>query len=186
MKSIRLSTVILLCVIAGVAGALVALGVGTHRLPLFLTSAQAAAFDQAPFATFSPIVDRAAPAVVNISATQKMKAQQMPDFFNDPMFRQFFGNPRNMPQQQPQTMHALGSGVIVSPDGYVLTNNHVVEGATGVKVSFSDNREYTAKIVGTDPLFDIAVLKIDRTGLTTLPLADSSRVKVRPRLALVG
>ena len=74
--------------------------------------------------------------------------------------------------------HSLGSGVIVNPNGYIVTNNHVIEGATDVKVALSDNTELTAKIVGSDPGSDIAILKIDRDHLTALPFADSSNVQV--------
>ncbi len=90
--------------------------------------------------------------------------------FDDPFFRQFFGGRvPNQPQSQRET--SLGSGVVVTPDGYILTNNHVVDGATDVKVQFANKEEYTAKVVGSDKYADIAVLKIDKTGLTTLPFA---------------
>ena len=91
------------------------------------------------------------------------------------MFRQFFGG--RMPQQQQprrSARRAWAPGVIVSPDGYILTNNHVVEGATDVKVSFSDKREFPAKIIGTDKYTDVAVIKIDQKNLPTLAFADSA------------
>jgi serine protease Do len=91
-----------------------------------------------------------------------------------------------MQQPKSQRETSLGSGVVVSPDGYILTNNHVVEGATDVKVQFSDKHEYPAKIVGTDKYTDVAVLKIDKTGLTTLPLADSSRSQVGDVVLAMG
>jgi serine protease Do len=128
------------------------------------------------------------PAVVNISSSKVVKAQQIPrGMFDDPMFRQFFGG-RIPEMQQPKSQRetSLGSGVVVSPDGYILTNNHVVEGATDVKVQFSDKHEYPAKIVGTDKYTDVAVLKIDKTGLTTLPLADSSRSQVGDVVLAMG
>jgi Do/DeqQ family serine protease len=94
--------------------------------------------------------------------------------FDDPFFRQFFGG--RMPRQQPRSERAssLGSGVIVSPDGYILTNNHVIDGATDVKVSFSDKREFSAKVVGGDKPADIAVLKIDQKDLPTLSWSSSA------------
>jgi serine protease Do len=91
-----------------------------------------------------------------------------------------------MQQPKSQRETSLGSGVVVSPDGYILTNNHVVEGATDVNVQFSDKHEYPAKIVGTDKYTDVAVLKIDKTGLTTLPLADSSRSQVGDVVLAMG
>src|SRR6202012_4138597 len=93
-----------------------------------------------------------------------------------------------MPQQQPREHRAesLGSGVIVSPEGYILTNNHVVEGATQVKVSLADQREFPAKVIGTDKPTDIAVLKIDQHNLTVLPRSDSSRGKDGDVVLAVG
>ena len=106
--------------------------------------------------------------------------------FDDPFFRQFFGG--RMPQQQPRSQRAtsLGSGVVVSPDGYILTNNHVVEGATDVKVSFFNKEEYPAKIIGTDKYTDVAVLKINKSGLTTLPFADSGHAEVGDVVLAIG
>jgi Do/DeqQ family serine protease len=106
------------------------------------------------------------------------------------MFRQFFGGrmPNFRQQQQPRSQRAtsLGSGVVVSPDGYILTNNHVVEGATDVKVSFFDKEEYPAKIVGTDKYTDVAVLKIDKRSLTALPFADSAKAEVGDVVLAIG
>jgi len=107
--------------------------------------------------------------------------------FDDPFFRQFFGG-RMPQQQQPRSQRetSLGSGVVVSPDGYILTNNHVVDGATDVKVSFANKEEYPAKIVGTDKYSDVAVLKIDKRGLTTLPFADSAHAEVGDVVLAIG
>jgi serine protease Do len=184
---IRTSTAVLLFTIAILIGALF-VAVGQHRVPVFIDTAHAAAMDQGPLTSFAPVVKRAMPAVVNISSSKVVKAQQMPrGMFDDPMFRQFFGG-RIPEMQQPKSQRetSLGSGVVVSPDGYILTNNHVVEGATDVKVQFSDKHEYPAKIVGTDKYTDVAVLKIDKTGLTTLPLADSSRSQVGDVVLAMG
>ena len=103
--------------------------------------------------TFAPVVKRVAPAVVNVYAAAG-RADRNP-FFNDPLFRQFFGA---VPRERVQ--RSLGSGVIVDPAGLVVTNNHVVEGATEVKVALSDKREFNAKIVLTDAHTDLAVLRI--------------------------
>jgi serine protease Do len=184
---IRTSTAVMLFTIALLAGALF-VTLGQHRVPVFIDTAHAAAVDQGPLTSFSPVVKRAMPAVVNISSSKVVKAQQVPrGMFDDPTFRQFFGG-RVPEMQQPKSQRetSLGSGVIVSPDGYIITNNHVVDGATDVKVEFSNKEKYSAKIVGTDKYTDVAVLKIDKTGLPTLPFADSNRVQVGDVVLAIG
>jgi Do/DeqQ family serine protease len=182
------STAALFAVIALLAGALVVTISSPNRIPVFADTSRAA--ESGPITTFAPVVKRAMPAVVNISSSKVVKEQGEEGgqgLFNDPFFRQFFGG--RMPQQmQPRSQRAtsLGSGVVVSPDGYILTNNHVVEGATDVKVSFADKEEYPAKIVGTDKYADIAVLKINKTGLTTLPFADSGHAQVGDVVLAIG
>ncbi len=139
---------------------------------------------------FSSVLIPTLPAVVSISSTKIVKSQaNTPDFFNDPMFRQFFGNqpPPGMSQgPQSEREFGLGSGVIVNPDGYILTNNHVVSGASDVEVFTVDKRKFKAKVIGTDPLTDVAVLKIDATGLPTLTLGDSSALKVGDVVFAIG
>lgn len=142
------------------------------------------------FATgFAPIISEVVPAVVNISSTKVIDNPQtnMP-FFSDPFFRQFFGDqfPQqfNMPRQQ--RAKALGSGVIVSADGYILTNNHVVEDADEVSVSLADKREFKARIIGTDPRTDVAVLKVDAENLPILQLGDSAKAQVGNFVLAVG
>jgi serine protease Do len=168
----------MLLVIAVLVGALF-VTLAQRRVPVFFDTAHAAAVDQGPLTSFAPIVKRAMPAVVNVSSSKVVKPQQMPrGMFDDPMFRQFFGG--RMPEfQQPRSQRetSLGSGVVVSPDGYILTNNHVIDGATDIKVSFNDKSEYPAKLVGTDKYADIAVLKVNRTGLTALPFGDSAKAQ---------
>jgi serine protease Do len=138
---------------------------------------------------FAPVVQPVLPAVVNIHASKivKMSQQQMP-FMNDPMFRQFFGQQFGPQSQEPQQQreHSLGSGVIVSPDGYILTNNHVVDGASDIKVSLKDKREFKAQVVGTDPKTDIAVLKIPATGLTAITFGDSAKAQVGDFVLAIG
>ncbi len=140
---------------------------------------------------FAAIVKASLPEVVNISSTKviKNRGQQNP-FMNDPFFQQFFGpdGGRQFQQQQPreQKEYALGSGVIVSPEGYILTNNHVVDGSTDVTVDLADKRHFTAKVVGTDDRTDIAVLKIDATGLTAMPLGHSSSLEVGDFVLAIG
>ena len=138
---------------------------------------------------FAPVVKRVLPTVVNISSSKVVKTpaqfQQMPD---DPIFRQFFGNEfgrgSNVPREQRE--QGLGSGVIVSPEGYILTNNHVVNGATDILVTLSDKREFKAHIVGTDPKTDIAVLKIDASNLPSIVVGDSSKVQIGDYALAVG
>jgi len=115
---------------------------------------------------FSSILKPVLPAVVNISTSKVVKDR--PDnsqFFNDPFFRQFFGNQAPGQQTQPRSQRerSLGSGVIVTSDGTIMTNNHVVDGATDIQVFLSDNRQFAAKLIGTDPKTDVAVIKINAT-----------------------
>jgi serine protease Do len=141
---------------------------------------------------FAPMLEPLLPAVVNISTSKVVKSQKgggENPLFNDPFFRQFFGNPFGDGEQQPpreQREHSLGSGVIVNPDGYILTNNHVVDGASDVQVTLSDKRQLKAKIVGTDPRTDIAVLKIPTSGLATVTLGDSAKAKVGDIVLAIG
>jgi serine protease Do len=152
---------------------------------------------------YSGIVKRVAPAVVNISSSRVITSemQQQPgarrnrggngdnsgDLQMDPFFRQFFGNNNmfnNVPKERREK--ALGSGVIVSPEGYILTNNHVVDKATEVTVTLSDKREMKARVVGTDSHTDIAVLKIEGSNFPYLTLGDSSKVEVGDIVLAVG
>jgi serine protease Do len=140
--------------------------------------------------SFAPVVEKALPAVVNISSSKVTRVQPMP-FQMDPFFRQFFGGdlgPDSQGSNTPQKRyeHSLGSGVIVRSDGYILTNNHVIDGATDITVTLNDKRELKAKLVGTDPKTDIAVLKVDATNLPTLPMADSSKARVGDLVLAMG
>jgi serine protease Do len=140
--------------------------------------------------SFAPVVKKAAPSVVNIYSTRIIREMPMRNPFRDnPMFRQFFGDqfpddgqPRSRKEQ------GLGSGVIVSPDGYILTANHVVSGAEEIKVGIADDpkNEYTAKIIGTDPQTDVAVLKIDAKDLSAITLADSDQLEIGDVVLAIG
>jgi serine protease Do len=137
---------------------------------------------------FAAVLKPALPAVVNIHTSKvvKQKQSQFP-FFNDPMFRQFFGDQfGELAPPRAERENSLGSGVIVTPDGTILTNNHVIDGATDIKVDLSDKREFEAKLVGTDPKTDIAVLKIQAANLPTLPLGDSSKLHVGDLVFAIG
>ncbi|MBJ9976016.1 DegQ family serine endoprotease [Pseudomonas sp. S75] len=146
---------------------------------------------------FTTLVEQASPAVVNISTKQKLPdrrvaAGQMPDLEGlPPMFREFFE--RNMPQQprsprgdRQREAQSLGSGFIISPDGYVLTNNHVVADADEIIVRLSDRSELQAKLVGTDPRTDVALLKVDGKNLPTVKLGDSEKLKVGEWVLAIG
>ena len=139
---------------------------------------------------YASIIDPALPAVVNISSTKLVKQRNnFPGFtFDDPFFQHFFGQQFGHQQATPQTEreYSLGSGVIVNPDGYLLTNNHVIDGASDIEVLTQDKKKYKAKLVGTDPRTDIAVLKIDATQLPSLTIGDSSRLKVGDVVFAIG
>jgi Do/DeqQ family serine protease len=150
------------------------------------TVAPAPGPDSAPLqtASYADAVARALPAVVTVQVEKRGERMPMnvPD---DPFFRRFFG-PNTPEDGPPPLQEGLGSGVIVSGDGTVLTNNHVVEGAERVTVVLSDGRELQAKVVGTDAPTDLAVLDIEGTNLPTLPLADSNRLRVGDVVLAVG
>jgi serine protease Do len=141
--------------------------------------------------SYAPIVKRVAPSVVKVLVMERAKngsPQELPPFLNNPGFREFFGDqfqhgPHAM-RQPPQ--EGLGSGVIVTADGYVLTNGHVVRGADTIKVTLSDGRELVAKVIGADPQTDLAVIKIDAKDLPAIVFADSERVEVGDRVLAVG
>ncbi|MCR4442286.1 MAG: Do family serine endopeptidase [Peptococcaceae bacterium] len=133
------------------------------------------------------IVERAGPAVVKIETTAKSSGDGANPFFNDPFFRQFFGDSFRI-NPQPRIQQGLGSGFIISTDGYILTNNHVVEGADEVKVYLTSRPEpYDAKVVGSDAELDLAVLKIEAgSELPILKLGDSNKTKVGNWVIAIG
>jgi serine protease Do len=181
------STAALLAVVAMLVGALVVTVSRPNRIEVLADTSRST--ESGSITSFAPIVKRAMPAVVNISSSKVVKEQlgEGQGLFNDPFFRQFFGG-RVPQQEQPRSQRAtsLGSGVVVSSDGYIITNNHVVDGATDVKVSFVDKEEYPAKVVGTDKYSDIAVLKINKSGLTPLHFADSAKAQVGDVVLAIG
>jgi serine protease Do len=126
------------------------------------------------------------PAIVNISTTRTVKVQGGSDpFADDPFFRHFFGdNLRRQPREQKSA--ALGSGVIVSSDGYIITNYHVVKDADEIKVLLADKREFSGKVIGSDPKTEISVVKIDAKDLPTLPWGDSDSLEVGDLVLAVG
>ncbi len=125
--------------------------------------------------TYADVVDPVQKAVVSVYSARIVR-QRIP-----PFFRQFFGD-----QQRETREEGLGSGVIVSPNGYILTNNHVVEGADELKVLLPDDREFKARVIGADPKTDVAVIKIDATDLPTVTLADSDKLRVGDVVFAIG
>ncbi len=140
--------------------------------------------------SYSSVVKRAAPAVVTIQSGRRVRAPQQFPFADDPRFREFFGDnysENQRRQQQPeQRERGIGSGVIVSSDGYILTNHHVIDGAEEIKVGLKDRRTYDAKVVGSDPPSDLAVLKIDANEMPILTLGNSDAVEVGDVALAVG
>ena len=129
---------------------------------------------------FAKVAEKASPSVVTISSQSVVKRRTNP-FFQDDFFRQFF----NVPEEQEQILRGLGSGVIINPDGYILTNNHVVKDADELTVSI-DKKDYDAKVVGTDPESDLAVIKIDKTGLPAIKLGNSDDLEVGEWVLAIG
>lgn len=171
---------------------------GESKVPIYVSSDSQINQQITLGGGFAPIAKAVTPAVVVVNV--KSRKQQSP-FFLDP-FSDLFGAPdqdeegaprrRVIPrQQQPQGKPPLqpsgtGSGVIVSPDGYIITNNHVVEGADKVEVELADGREFKANVIGTDPPSDIAIIKIDAASLPTVPFGDSDKVEVGDLVLAVG
>ena len=139
--------------------------------------------DGSPPAGWTAVAKAAMPAVVNISSARTVRGPSaMPGpFFSDPFFR-FFGGPELGPRRE----RSLGSGVLVSADGVVITNSHVVEGAQDIKVTLADRREVTGKLIGADPKTDLAILKLPGKDFPVLALGDSSRVDVAQVVLAVG
>jgi len=131
------------------------------------------------------IVERVSPAVVNID-TLRIAVYRSPlaPFFSDPFFRRFFGDIPELERQVPQK--GIGTGFVFRSDGYILTNEHVIHGANKIKVTFIDGKEYEGKVIGADPLTDIAVVKIDADNLPTIPLGDSDKARVGEFVIAIG
>jgi serine protease Do len=134
--------------------------------------------------SYADVVGRVSPAVVTVHSTERARQAQQNPFSDDPMFREFFGD--RLPQDQPRRLEGVASGVIVSPDGYILTNYHVVDGAIEIRVETTDRRSYIAKVVGSDQPSDLAVIKIDATNLPVVTLGDSDRVRVGDIVLALG
>ncbi len=141
--------------------------------------------------SYAPVVRQAAPAVVNIFTAKKVRQRRRPTLFDDPFFQRFFGGDFGLRFGQPQrerVQRSLGSGVIVRPDGLIITNQHVIEGADEIKVVLHDRREYEARLVGADDRTDLAVLRIQDNvqDLPTLDMADSDSLQVGDLVLAIG
>jgi serine protease Do len=134
--------------------------------------------------SYAEVVSRVSPAVVTIRTESRARAPRQFPFMDDPFFRRFFGEPL-MPAPD-QLVRGLGSGVIVTADGYVLTNHHVIDGAQQIEVELQGSRTITAQLVGSDPPSDLAVLKLSEGGLSPLLLADSDKVQVGDIVLAIG
>ena len=145
--------------------------------------------DKYPDLTYA--AENAVKGVVNIEVTKEVKSSRNSRFGGgggfDPFF-EFFGIPQGSFEQpqQPQQQRGGGSGVIISPDGYIVTNNHVVEDASEVKVTLNDNRTFTAKVIGTDPTTDVALVKIDATDLPNIPFGESDALRLGEWVLAIG
>lgn len=179
------------------------LSIATFAAPALLgvtAAAQAAPAAVSGLPDFTELVEKTGPAVVNIRTTEKiLQGQNLPGMEDEQMqefFRRFFGvpvpkslpNPKNRRQapQEEEVQRGIGSGFIISQDGYVLTNTHVVDGASEVYVKLTDKREFKAKVIGADKRSDVAVLKIEGGKLPRLTIGDSDKIKVGEWVMAIG
>jgi len=167
-----------------------------HAAPLFALAAAvfalavpAAAQTRAGLPDFTELYERQAPAVVSIDVTQKMRRSRFPELSEDDPFYEFFRRfgqiprPRSGPEPEAQS---VGSGFLISSDGYLITNAHVVDGAEEVKVNLADKREFKAKVVGVDKRTDVALLKIDAKDLPKVSIGDPDKLKVGEWVVAIG
>jgi serine protease DegQ len=134
-----------------------------------------------PNPSYHSAVRAAVPSVVNIFTSKEIKSQRHP-LMDDPLFRRFFGDP----ESEIQRSASLGSGVIVGAEGYVITNNHVVEAADEIQVALNDGRQARAKVVGVDPESDLAILKVELAGLPVVTFAQSEKLQVGDVVLAIG
>ena len=185
-------------IVGGIAGSTITGKTGLtpfgsgETVPLWFAAANPVSSNQVSFSGgFSAVAAKVVPSVVNVSSTKIVRTPEnsrLSPFFSDPFFRQFFGDQFAPQQQTPseEREHSLGSGVIVSADGYILTNNHVIEGANEIEVTTGNKVDYKARLIGTDPKTDIAVLKVDAANLPVIVFGDSTQVKVADFALAIG
>ena len=190
----RRSTAVLTLVAASIGGGLIAAFAVSHNATPVPVTAHADTSPSAQRATqlsnsFADIIEKASPAVVKISSSRVIKASEQQGnnpFMSDPFFQRFFGGNGQGQRPRDQRESGLGSGVIVSSSGYILTNNHVVDKATTLRVELSDGRILTGKTVGADPQTDVAVVKINADNLPTLPWGNSDSARVGDLCFAIG
>jgi len=138
-----------------------------------------------PLRSYADVADRSMPAVVNISTDKVVESNP---YFDDPIFRRFFNMPddENHGRGGKQVQHSLGSGVVISPDGYIITNNHVVENADRIIVNVHGEQEYEATVIGTDPPTDVALIKVDAKDLPAIIIGDSNLLRVGDQVLAIG
>ncbi len=189
MRSGRAFRVGLAALLLAIAGGCSRMGEGTVSLPAPaegpVERTMPANADGRSVISYSPVVKRASPAVVTVRSARVVRQPRQFPFMDHP----WFGNRSNaVPQQRqaPQVQAGLGSGVIVTPDGYILTNHHVVDGAEMIRVQLVDRRSFEARVVGSDAPSDLAVLKIEANDLAVLNLGDSDTVEVGDVVLALG
>lgn len=173
-RSAALLVIVLSLALAGCKGRSVAPALNFAPVP-----------DGQPQNSYADLVSKVAPAVITIRADKRVRLPQQYPFSDNPFFRGLFGD-QAPPQQRESLERALGSGVIVSADGYILTNHHVIDGAQDIKVDLNDGKTLDAKLIGSDPPSDLALLKIAATGLTFLTPGDSDKVRVGDVALAIG
>ena len=179
--NIFLSFVLVVFSFASSSGQSKLLSLTANQPPAPVASAEVASVQ----GSYADLVARVSPAVVTIRSTERTRSAQQFPFMDDPTFREFFGD--RLPQQQtPRQVQGVGSGVIINSEGYILTNHHVIDGALEIKVELNDNRTFTAKLVGSDPPSDLAVLKIEERNLPTVSMGDSDKVRVGDFVLALG
>jgi len=151
--------------------------------PLVVTEAPATPVSAIPPGSYSSAAKKAMPSVVNIFTSKKAEANPSQPFMDDPLFRHFFGDQQD---EQPQRENSLGSGVIVSTQGLILTNHHVIESADEIEVALADGRTVSARVVGTDPETDLAVLKVDVSNLPAITFAKADQINVGDVVLAIG
>ena len=177
-----------ICVSAVVAG-LTAFGVVKACVPGEVAGASAISADGAAYRTVNlsqtdyPDFTYAAESAVDAVVYVKVTIRQQQNYTVDPFFRFFFGD-QATPQSREQ--QGSGSGVIIRPDGFIVTNNHVVDGATKVEVTLNNNKTYPATVIGTDPATDVAIIKIDAQGLPVVPFGDSDQLRLGQWVIAIG
>lgn len=197
MKKWLMNLTVVLVIGFLLGGAVVAKNAGTSFLPAILgenqgNTSQAATQNNTVVSSavgtsgVADMVDKVGPAVVNIETKIKVSSGSDNSYFNDPFFRQFFGNRMQIaPQTQYET--GIGTGFIISSDGYIITNQHVIDGAESITVKLSGKTDgLSAKVVGQDSELDLAVLKIDGSGYSTVPLGDSDKMRVGDAVVAIG